>query len=184
MNDTAGTMMTISDAQKDMRASHVGGSGGMIVSGIVWLVAGIVSVTTTSLASVATLFFGGMTIYPLGVVVARMLGGSGQHQKNNPMATLALETTVLLYIGLFVAFSVYQQWPIWFFPIMLVTIGGRYVIFSTIYGMRLYWLLGAVLILAGGALILVDTAFPLGAFVGGGIEIVFGLLTLGLIRRD
>ncbi|MGJ3240734.1 MAG: DUF7010 family protein [Anaerolineae bacterium] len=184
MDNTVGKMMTISDAQQDMRKSHVGGSGGILVSGTVWLIAGIVSAMVSTFGGVVTLFLGGMAIYPLGVVFAKGLGGSGQHQKDNPIAGLAIESTALLFIGLFVSFSVYQRQPNWFFPIMLTTIGGRYILFATIYGQRLYWLLGTVLALTGAVMIGVGVPFAFGAFAGGGIEIVFGLIMLWMSKRD
>lgn len=184
MDKATGTMMTVSDAQQDIRESHVGGSGGILVSGTVWIIAGIVSVAVSAFGGVTTLFFGGMAIYPMGVVLAKGLGGSGQHQKGNPMARLAIESTPLLFIGLFVAFSVYQREPDWFFPIMLTAIGGRYILFATIYGQRLYWLLGAVLTFTGAAMIVVGAPFAFGAFAGGGIEIVFGLLMLWMSKQN
>jgi len=176
MDNTMVTTLTLADAQQDMRESHVGGSGGMLVSGTVWLIAGIVSLIASPFNSVVTLFFGGMIIYPLGLVVAKLLGGTGQHQKGNPMATLALTSIALLFIGLFIAFAIFQEAQDWFFPIMMTTIGGRYIIFATVYNLRLYWLLGAVLILAGAGMIVIGVPFATGAFVGGSIEIIFGLV--------
>jgi hypothetical protein len=33
----------------------------------------------------------------------------------------------------------------WFFPAMLMVIGGRYLSFAVVYGLRTYWALGASL---------------------------------------
>jgi hypothetical protein len=34
----------------------------------------------------------------------------------------------------------------WFFPSMLLVIGGRYLTFATIYGTRAYWVFGAAIL--------------------------------------
>lgn len=125
-----------------------------------------------------------MLIHPLGILLSKALKRSGQHQKDNPLSNLALESTLLLFIGLFIAYVVLQIRPHWFFPIMLLMIGGRYIIFSSIYGMRIYWILGLLLSASGVAILLLNQAFYLGAFVGGGIEVVFSLVIFGLDKSS
>lgn len=117
--------MTIEEAQGDMRQSYLNGGPGMMVSGVVWLAAGIVALVNTELISVLVFFLGGMLIHPLGILLSKALKRSGQHQKDNPLSNLALESTLLLFIGLFIAYVVLQIRPHWFFPIMLLMIGGR-----------------------------------------------------------
>jgi len=92
---------------------------------VVWLAAGIVALVNTELISVLVFFLGGMLIHPLGILLSKALKRSGQHQKDNPLSNLALESTLLLFIGLFIAYVVLQIRPHWFFPIMLLMIGGR-----------------------------------------------------------
>ena len=93
-------MQTFQSAQLDMRTAYMGGASGMLVSGLVWLTAALVGWQLGVKASVLTLFFGGMLIHPLGVLLDKLAGRSGQHSKGNPLAPLALESTVLLFIGL------------------------------------------------------------------------------------
>ena len=165
-------MTDLTLAQNDMKHAYYGGGPGMLVSGLVWLLAGIAGIMVSVKASVLTLFFGGMLIFPLGMLMAKMLKRSGQHKKGNPLAQLAMESTVLLFIGLFIAFVVLRIQAEWFFPIMLLTIGGRYLLFQTLYGLRFYWLIGGLLLLAGGLGLVYQVPFITGAFVGAGIEIV------------
>ncbi|MFC3193973.1 DUF7010 family protein [Marinicella sediminis] len=175
-------MISMKDAQQDMRTAYLGGATGMLVSGLVWLTAGLVGWQLTVKASVLTLFFGGMLIHPLGVLLDKAMKRAGQHQKGNPLAPLALESTVLLFIGLFIAFVAVQSQPTWFYPIMLLTIGGRYLLFQTLYGMKAYWLIGGALLAAGALCLVYKTPFVTGAFVGAGIEIVGSWLIFSQVR--
>jgi hypothetical protein len=170
--------MTFREAQKDMRTSYFGGAPGALVSGVVWLIAGTIAFISTIQTSVLVFFFGGMLIHPLGIVLSKFLHRSGKHAKGNPLSNLALESTLLLFIGLFIAYVVLQIRPNWFFPIMVLIIGGRYFIFSSLYGMRIYWVLGAALVASGVSGFLLNAPFYLIGFVGGIIEILFSFTIL------
>jgi hypothetical protein len=172
--------MNFKDAQQDMRQSYFGGASGVIVSGVVWLIAGIAALVTTERISVMSLFLGGMLIHPLAIVISKALKRSGKPKKENPLSALSLESTFLLFFGLFIAFAVFQIRPNWFYPILLLIIGGRYLIFSSIYGMRIYWILGMILALSGIVSIYLDLTFCKGAFIGGITEVVFACIVFYL----
>ena len=61
--------MHIEDAQAEIRHAYVGGGLGAIVSGLVWMVAAIVQYSHTVATTFAVLFFGGMLIFPLSMLV-------------------------------------------------------------------------------------------------------------------
>lgn len=169
--------MNFKAAQKDMREGYLGGSTGVFASGIVWLLSGITAMYATQTTSISVLFFGGMLIFPMGVLLAKFFGHSGKHKKENPLGKLAMETTILLFIGLFIAYSIMLVDHFdFFFPIMLMIIGGRYIIFQSIYGMRLYWILGLVLIGAGVIGLVNNLGFNFGAIAGGVIELAFAII--------
>ncbi len=163
--------MDIQEAQTDIHHSFHGGAPGVLVSGVVWLGAGVVGWWFTPPISVAVFFFGGMLIYPLGLLIARLTGRSGRAAGGNPLTALAMESTILLFVGLFVAWMVFQLQPTWFYPTMLLVIGARYLIFQTVYGNRMYWMLGGILLSAGIATFLLPTSFHLPALTGGIIEL-------------
>jgi hypothetical protein len=127
-----------------------------------------------------TLFFGGMFIHPLAMLLSKILRRSGNHDPKNPLGKLALESAIILFVGLFLAFYVVTLQVDWFYPIMLMLmlmiIGVRYLVFNTIYGIKTYWVLGVFLMLSGMLCILLGANFVIGAFVGGVIEIVFSLV--------
>ena len=170
--------MNFAAAQKDLHQAYYGGGTGVLVSGVVWCVAGVVALLYSNQTSMLTLFFAGMLIHPLGLLLAKLLKRSGSHRADNPLAHLALESTVILFVGLFLAFVVAQLQVDWFYPIMLLIIGVRYLLFNTLYGSRIYWLLGMVLMLAGTLCIVLEADFMLGAFIGGITEIIFSVIIL------
>ncbi len=176
--------MTFIEAQEDMRKSYFGGGPGAFVSGVVWLTAGITAVVSTKQISVLVFFFGGMLIHPLGIILSKALNRSGKHKKGNPLSSLALESTFMLFIGLFIAYLVLQIRPNWFFSIMILIIGGRYLVFSSIYGMRIYWAFGTTLILSGFGGFLFNAPFHLIGLTGGIIEILFSFIILYLEKRN
>ena len=59
---------------------------------------------------------------------------------------------------------------------MLLSIGARYLMFQTLYGLKSYWLLGGSLILAGALVLVLKLPFASGAFIGSAIEIGFSLV--------
>lgn len=170
--------MDIQQAQSDMRSAYFGGGPGVAVSGLVWLAAGVVAMLYSPRAAMLTLFFGGMAIHPLGLLLTKLLGRSGQHRKDNSLIHLALESTGILLLGLFIAFTAAQAQVEWFFPVMLIIIGGRYLLFQSMYGMRAYWMLGLMLAGAGVAAILTNLGIATVALLGGGIEVIAALFIL------
>lgn len=164
--------MHLGEAQRDMRRAYVNGGVGIFVSGLVWVAAGLVTLNVDLFSAMATLFFGGVAIHPLSLLLARRVFKRGKVRAPNPMEMLALQSTAFLIIGLFVAYLVSDTHENWFFAIALLTVGARYLVFQTVYGMRLYVVLGAVLIaIAAFALWLALTpAFV--AFCGGMTEIL------------
>lgn len=168
MND-----LTLGQSQADMRQAYCHGAPGVLVSGLVWLAAALVAWQTTAQSAVLALLLGGAVIHPLSLLLLKPIGRSGRHRRDNLLGRLALEVTVWLLAGIAIAYGLQMLRLDWFFPAMLLTIGARYLTFQTIYGLRIYWMLGAVLGLAGLALGLLRAPPPLAAFTGAVVELVF-----------
>ena len=86
--------------------------------------------------------------------------------------------------GIAIAYGMQVLRMEWFFPAMLLVIGGRYLTFQSLYGLRIYWLCGAVLCLAGLALALTKAPAPVSALSGAAIELVFAGLLFARAKRD
>ncbi len=170
--------MNFKESQKDMNSSYYGGATGVLASGLVWGVAGLVGVMVSNIASMYALFIGGMFIFPLSLLFSKLLKRSGAHSPRNALRYLAIEGLGILFAGLLIAFVVAQFNIMLFFPIMLLVIGTRYLTFQTLYGLKTYWLLGGVLIVGGALCFILNLSFIAGAFIGSAVEIAFALVLL------
>ena len=169
-------MKTIAAAQTDMRSAYFSGAPGIIASGTAWLVAALFALTVSARAGILALVFGGMLIFPVSVVLCKILGCSGKHSKDNPLAALAIEGTLWMLLCIPVAVGAALYRAQWFFPAMLFVIAGRYLTFATLYGLRLYWLFAAVLAIAGWVAIILKAPVFSGAFTGALVEYCFGIV--------
>ncbi len=52
-------------------------------------------------------------------------------------------------------------------------IGGRYLVSATLYGLPMYWLLGALLALAGMLCMMLNAPYYFSALVGAVLELLF-----------
>lgn len=171
-------LRSIEDAQLDMRVAYSNGYSGVIVSGLVWLVAGLVALYTSPQQAVWTLLIGGALIHPIGILFNKVLGRSGAHTPNNVLGRLALEGTIFMLMCLPLAYALSFQKVEWFFQGMLMIIGGRYLTFATLYGTRLYWGLGIGLGIAAYLLFSLNSSAPVSILVSSAIELTFGLVML------
>lgn len=175
---------TIDQAQTDMCKGYANGSIGIIISGLIWLTSAIVSIQFSAKQAIWTLLFGGVFIHPLSVLISKAMGLSGTHTNGNPFGNLAMEGTIFMLMCLPLAFRLSLQHSEWFFQAMLMIIGGRYLTFASIYGNRLYWILGTVLGVAAYLLFSFKVQSFSSAITGAIIEITFGFFMLINFRKN
>jgi hypothetical protein len=94
------------------------------------------------------------------------------------LGQLAGASTIWLILCLPLAYALGLQKQGWFFAAMLLVIGGRYLVFATLYGMRLYWALGLALAAAGFALGYLAAPAHVAAIVGAALEALFAAVCL------
>ena len=182
-NDKTGSLENISYAQADMCKAYANGSVGILASGIIWLTSAIVAYRFSATQSIWMLLIGGIFIFPLSVLFSKIIGLTGAHKKENSLGNLAMEGTIFMLMCLPIAFAVSLQNIAWFFPAMLLIIGGRYLTFASIYGNKLYWVLGAVLGMAAYVLYTLKTPPFISALTGSIIELTFALTMFISFRR-
>lgn len=103
--------------------------------------------------------------------------GKGETQsKANALSKLAMEGTVFMIMCIPLAYGLSMQRTEWFFQGMLMIIGGRYLTFHTMFGNRIFWLLGALLGISGYVLFSLHAPSYASALTGSAVEIFFGLL--------
>jgi hypothetical protein len=168
--------MEIAAAQQDMSRAYVRGAPGVFVSGVVWLIAGALWQTRDLATGFAALFVGGILIFPVSTLLCRLAFRAPKASLGNPLERLALESTFMLFAGIFLAWCFLQAAPELTFPAMAVAIGVRYFVFRTVYGSAIYWVLGGCLAAAGVVAALDVIALPVNvALLVGAIEIVLSV---------
>ena len=174
-NREGASVDNIANAQADLRKGYADGALGVLASGTVWMAAALVAFLVSSQTAIWTLFFGGMLIHPLGLLMAKLVGVPGSHSKQNPLGKLIMEGTIFMLMCIPLALLLSLQNHAWFFQGMLLIIGGRYLTFASLYGIKTYWVLGAVLGAAALVLFFFNGNPVISALCGSIIELGFGI---------
>ncbi len=177
-------MISIAGAQKDMREAYFGGATGAVTSATAWLIAAAVATFSSPTVGVVALVLGGMLIFPASVLLCKALGRSGRHSKDNPLAPLAIEGTIWMVLSILVAAGIALYRVEWFFPAMLLIIGGRYLTFVTLYGIRIYWAFGATLAASAIPLVVLEAPAIFGAYTGALIEYAYAIAIFAAVKRS
>ncbi|MBF0815602.1 DUF7010 family protein [Microbacterium paludicola] len=141
--------ITIAHAQADVRRVHRGGSMGPLVSGAVWLVATALMTWASPPAAMWALFVGGALIFPISTLLLRARGGPASLPPGHPSSALAFESAMVAPAGTLLAIVVGIFGPDRFFPAATLMIGVHYLVFVSLYGLRLYLALALVLTAIG-----------------------------------
>lgn len=159
--------------QSEMRHAYYDGAPGIVVSGIVWIIAALVTFQLGMHNGVWTLLIGGMMIHPIGTVLDKILGRPAKTAKGNGLNPLVAASTIWLILGCAMAYGLYLLNPQFFFPVMMATIGCRYLVFASVFGKGIYWAFGLTLIVAANPLFFLAVEPALVAGICGLIELVF-----------
>lgn len=159
--------------QTEMRHAHFNGAPGILVSGLVWITAALVCHLVGIKQGVWALLIGGALIHPLGLVVTKLLGRPSKTGKANALNQLTMASTVWLILCCAMAYGLFLLNPVLFFPAMLATIGSRYLVFASLFGNAIFWVLGAALIVAANLALFTMAPPAVAAGLGGLIEIAF-----------
>jgi hypothetical protein len=168
--------MTVTNAQQDIRRAYVGGGPGAIVSALVWFAAAFVAARHGIGPAFTLLFFGGMLIFPLSLLVCQFGFRRPKMAADNPLGMTALEATITMIGGLLAAWLFVRLAPAYVFPVAAMAVGTHYAEFKTAYGDRLYWMLAAILTAIGGAALLGLPSLPGAPILAVAVvELLFGL---------
>jgi len=168
--------MTIEEAQHDLRTMYISGFPGQIVSGLIWIASASLATWSTPKSAILLLVFGGMFIFPITNLILRV----GFTHKN-PLNALAMQIAFTIPLTLPLAGAAALHHLSWFYPAVLLIVGAHYLPFMTLYGMRVYAVLAGAMIAAGlwiGIAAGGGATFAFGGWIGGAIEIAFGVAGL------
>lgn len=166
--------MEVKTAQQEMRTVLLGGSVGQAVSGLIWLVSALLATFVSTRYGIIVLVLGGMFIFPLTQLVVKLIRGSAAIRKENPFNALAMQTAFIVPLCLPLIGAAALHNINWFYPAFMIVVGAHYLPFVTLYGMRAFAVLGAVLIAAGVAIgMYVPEPFSLGGWVTSAALLIF-----------
>lgn len=170
--------MDISDAQRDVRTTFVGGYFGQLVSAAVWLGSSAAWTWRSPRSGVLVLLVGGVLIFPLTLAALRLSGRRPGLPPGHPMNALGTQVALALPLGLPVALGAALARPEWLYPAVTILLGAHYLPFAFLYGMRMFVALSGVLV--GGGVWMGVTADPerpvLAGWATGVVLVVFAVL--------
>lgn len=176
---------SLSSAQREMRSAFLGGFAGQFVSGLIWLTASGISVLGTPQYGMAFLFFGCMSIFPLTQLTLRMMGRSAKVNEENGLWALGSQIAFTVPINFLLVGAIILYRPMWFFPAAMIVVGTHYLPFITLYGMKIFGVLAALLILCGTGLALYGPpVFSLGGWFTGVVLITFAFIGKSIVLSE
>ncbi len=160
--------MTVEEAQRDVRTVFMGGFVGQLVAGGIWLAAAALATWGSPARGILFLVVGGAFIFPFTLLALRLMGRPRSLASGNPMDQLARQVAFTLPLNLPVVAGAAMYRLDWFFPAVMIVLGSHYLPFAFLYGMRMFLVLGAVLIGAGvGIGLYLPGVFSLGGWFTG-----------------
>jgi len=177
--------MDVRDAQREVRTTFRGGCMGQLVSGMLWLVSAALATWGTPRQAILLLVVGGFFIFPLTQLGLRLTGGPSALRPDNPLGGLGMQVAFVLPLTLPVVGGAALYRLEWFYPAFMIVLGAHYLPFVFLYGMRLFAVLGALLVGLGVAIGLhARNSFALGAWVTAGVLLLFALLGRASVGRE
>ena len=175
----------ITDSQKEMRTAFLGGFAGQLVSGLIWIGAAAISLWGAPHYGMAFLFFGSICIFPFTQLILRLMGRPAKVCAENGLWALGSQISFTVPINFLLVGVVILYREDWFFPAAMIVVGSHYIPFITLYGMKMFGVLAALLILAGtGLAIYGPPVFSLAGWLTGLILIVFAFLGRVLVLKE
>ena len=176
--------MDIKDAQRESRSVYIGGFWGQLVSSVIWLASAALGTWATPKASILTAVIAGFFIFPLTQMLLRLSGRRASLSKENPFNGLGMQVALVLPFSMLLLVPVALYNLNWFFPALMILLGAHYLPFGTLYGMRMFIVLAAILIAEGYVISqFFSGTFSLGAWVGGITLFVFAWLGRSIATR-
>lgn len=158
--------MDISNAQREMRVHYAGTFYGQFVAGVIWLASAILATWATPRVAIATLVIGGVFIFPMMTLLLRLTGPRPPLSSDNSLPSLGMQVAFVLPLTMLLLYPVALFRLSLFYPALMILVGAHYLPFVFLYGMRMFWALGGLLV-TGGVLIALyaaDAHFSVGAW--------------------
>lgn len=182
---TLGNQQSLAASQKEMRSAFLGGFAGQFVAGLIWLKASLISVWINYVGAMAFLFVASLALFPLTQLFTRLMGRSAKVNPSNKLWALGSQVAFIVPLNflLVVVVTLFNQY--WFFPAAMIVVGSHYLPFVTLYGMPVFYILAAMLVLGGTAIALyAPSIFSLGGWLTGVTLIVFAFVCRKIVLAE
>ncbi len=177
--------MDISDAQRDVRTVFLGGFAGQLVSSAVWLLSAALATWHSQRTAIEVLVFGGVFIFPLTLLLLRLMGRPSGLPKGHPMNALGMQVAFTVPFTLPVVGAATLHNQNWFYPACMVVVGAHYLPFIFQYGMWQFGILAAALIGGGVAIAMyLPSGFSLGGWFTALALFVFAFVGRSVAVRE
>lgn len=176
--------MNISDAQRDVRSTFLGGFAGQLASSLVWFLSAALATWSSPTSAIVVLVLGGIFIFPLTQLLLQLMGRRSSLGRGHPMNQLAMQIAFTLPLNLPLVAAAAAFRLNWFYPAFMIALGTHYLPFIFLYGMWQFGALAAVLIGAGVAIALyLSSSFSLGAWFTAIVLLVFAFIGRSVALR-
>lgn len=168
-----------------MRVGLLGGFMGQLVSGLLWLVSAALATLGTPRAAIVFLVVAGFFIFPLTKLGLRLFGHRSRVSSDNPLNGLGMQCAFVLPLSLLIVGAAALYRIDWFYPAFMIALGAHYLPFVTLYGMRLFYVLAAILVGAGVVFALyLALPFSAGAWFTGAVLVGFAFAGRGAVSAE
>jgi hypothetical protein len=177
--------MEITQAQKDVRDTFLGGFAGQLVSALLWGTSAAACTWHSLHLGEIILVLGGFLIFPFTQLLLRILGHVNALPKGHPMNALAIQIAFTLPLTLPIVIGIAALRPAWFYPAFMIALGAHYLPFAFLYGMWQFAGLCAALVAGGVALgMYLPNPLSLGAWLTATLLFVFAFVGRHVARRS
>jgi hypothetical protein len=177
--------MDVHDAQREMRLVYIGGFWGQLISSMIWLLSACLGTWVSPRASILTVIIGGFFIFPLTHILLRLSSRRASVSKKNPFTGLGMQVAFVLPLSMLVLVPVGLYRLNWFYPALMILVGAHYLPFATLYGMRMFLFLAAILTGSGVMIALYfPETFTLGSWIGGLALFVFAWIGRSIVTSE
>jgi hypothetical protein len=175
----------ITQAQKDVRETFLGGFAGQLVSAALWGISAASCTWHSLRMGELILVFGGFLIFPLTQLLLRSIGHTHALPKGHPMNMLGMQVAFSLPLALPVVIGLAILRPIWFYPAFMIVLGAHYLPFMFMYGMRQFAVLSAILVASGVVIgMYLPSPVSFGAWFTAVVLVAFALIGRYAVVRE
>ena len=145
--------MLVHDAQREVRTVFIGGFWGQLVSSAIWLASAGLGSWVSPRSAIATVVIGNFFLFPTVLLLLRLTTGHTSLTKGNPLGSLGMQTAFALGASMLLLVPVTEFRLNLFYPALMILVGAHYFPFASLYGMRMFIPLGAILVGSGIVLV-------------------------------